>query len=131
MRACALALLLCACGDDSGGGPTHTPVLALGGYAGTFDDGAAGMLHGLIGVVASSDGRITMHLQNQELPFLEANVGTTLFQGMNTYQPIVAYGGAALITNATVTVENGSVHGTVTTHPQGDPSPDRTITVDG
>jgi hypothetical protein len=134
MRFCALALLLCACGDDSstGGGPQNKPVLGVGSFAGSFDDGAAGTLHGLLGAVADSDGRFSLTFQREELPFFEGNVAGMLFEGQNMYHPIVAYNAQGVLTDAEIDVTSGTVHATVKTYrQQGNPNPDRTITIDG
>lgn len=132
MRICALTLLFFACGDDSGGGgPTQKPVLGLGTFAGTFDDGAGGTLHGLVGVIADSEGRFTLHLQRQELPFFESNMAGMLFGGTSTFQPIVALSGQGVPTTVAIDITDGTLHGIVRTYPPGNSNPDRTITIDG
>jgi hypothetical protein len=132
VRILGLTLLFFACGDDSGGGgPVPKPVLGVGTFAGTFDDGAGGTLHGLVGVIADSEGRITLHLQRQELPFFEANLGGSLMTGTSTFQPIVALSGQGLPTAVALDVTDGTLHAIVRTYPPGNPNPDRTITFDG
>ena len=132
MRIWALTLLFFACGDDSGpGGPTQKPVLALGSFAGTFDDGAGGTLHGLIGVVADAEGRFMLHLQRQELPFFEGNMAGMLYTGSSTFQPIVALSGQGVPTAVAIDITDGTLHAIIRTYPVGSNTPDRTITIDG
>ena len=130
MRCWAFSLLLFACGDDSGS-PGHKPVLGLGSFAGTFDDGAADTVHGLIGVTADAEGRIVMRVQRLELPYFEVSVAGNLWEGINTYHPLVAFNSVGLLSDATVMAAGGNVHAVMTTHPQGDPTADRTITING
>ena len=129
MRILVLTLLFFACGDDSVPPPAGKPVLGVGSFAGTFDDGA--QLHGLIGVVADSEGRFMLHVQNQELPFFEGNMAGFLLEGSSTYMPILAYSGQALVNDAALDVTSGTLHAVVRTYPLGNRNPDRTITIDG
>jgi hypothetical protein len=133
MRFAAFSLLLLACGDDAGGtdGSTRKPVLGVGSFKGTFDDGAPGTVHGLLGAVANSEGRFSLMFQRQELPFFEGDVAGMLYEGQNAYHPIVAYNGEGLISDAEIDVADGMVHATVNTYVQGRMTPDRTITIDG
>jgi hypothetical protein len=130
VRILGITLLFFACGDDAmSSGPASKPVLGVGTFAGTFDDGAA--LHGLIGAIADSEGRFSLHLQNQELPFFEANMAGFLYEGTGTYAPIVALSGQAVQTSVALDVTTGNLHAVVRTYVLFSQEIDRTITIDG
>jgi hypothetical protein len=129
----ALALSIVSCGDDTSGGPAGSgkPVLGLGSYAGSFDDGAAGKLHGEIGIVADAEGRVVLHLSRLEDPFFEANLNAFVLEGMNAYTPQVAYSGQGLLMSVNATLGGGQIHAVATGHEQGATMPDRMIAIDG
>jgi hypothetical protein len=126
------ALAFASCGDGGGSKPPAArPVLGVGSFVGTFADDA-GTVAGSLGVVASPDGRINLHLARTDaaMPFFEANAAGALVEGTVLFQPILAIASHGLLTDVSANLGGGRIDATVSIREQGQP-PDRTLRIEG